>query len=120
MPGRELKTSVALIAILLCIVLPARGHAILLSASPGLHEVVRGPNIAIRLKFNARIDTRRSRVTLVAPHGEQQVLSLSGTSSPDSLSSEVKGLTKGSFVLRWQVLASDGHISRGEVPFVVQ
>jgi hypothetical protein len=116
----ELKVSLAVASILLCAVLPAHGHAVLLSASPALHEVVRGPNVTVKLKFNARIDAKRSRVTLLAPDGEQRVLSFTKTSSSESLDSEANGLTVGSYVLRWQVLASDGHISRGEVPFVVQ
>jgi hypothetical protein len=28
-------------------------------------------------------------------------------------------LTPGVYVLRWQVLAIDGHITRGDVPFTV-
>jgi methionine-rich copper-binding protein CopC len=28
-------------------------------------------------------------------------------------------LTPGTYVLRWQVLAIDGHITRGDVPFTV-
>jgi methionine-rich copper-binding protein CopC len=39
--------------------------------------------------------------------------------SPDVLSATGHGLTKGAYVLRWQVLADDGHITRGEVPFHV-
>jgi len=29
------------------------------------------------------------------------------------------GLAAGAYRLRWQVLASDGHITRGEIPFTV-
>ncbi len=41
-------------------------------------------------------------------------------SSPDSLNSQIHGLESGPYTLQWQVLAVDGHISRGEVPFRVQ
>ena len=37
---------------------------------------------------------------------------------PDLLTSTVT-LTPGVYVLRWQVLAIDGHITRGDVPFTV-
>jgi methionine-rich copper-binding protein CopC len=30
------------------------------------------------------------------------------------------GLVKGAYVLRWQILAMDGHITRGNVPFQVK
>jgi methionine-rich copper-binding protein CopC len=36
------------------------------------------------------------------------------------LQSRIQGLERGEYVLRWQVLASDGHITRGEVPFRVR
>jgi methionine-rich copper-binding protein CopC len=29
-------------------------------------------------------------------------------------------LSAGGYTIRWQALASDGHITRGEIPFVVQ
>jgi len=37
---------------------------------------------------------------------------------PDILAAHLD-LTPGSYVLRWQVLAVDGHITRGDVPFTV-
>jgi methionine-rich copper-binding protein CopC len=36
------------------------------------------------------------------------------------LSAKLTGLVKGAYVLRWQVLATDGHITRGKVPFRVE
>jgi methionine-rich copper-binding protein CopC len=40
--------------------------------------------------------------------------------SADTVISMVTDVTGGSYVLRWQVLAEDGHITRGELPFQVQ
>jgi methionine-rich copper-binding protein CopC len=40
--------------------------------------------------------------------------------SPDLLTANATGLSSGAYRLRWQVLASDGHITRGEVPFNVK
>jgi len=98
----------------------APGHAIVLSAKPAVNEVVVGPDIPIKLRFNSRVDTRRSRLTLVTPDGSQISLAVGEAPSGDSLVAEAKGLKAGAYVLRWQVLASDGHITRGEVPFRVQ
>jgi hypothetical protein len=108
------------IAVLLCIALPAFGHAVLVSATPNFKEVMAGPDVRINLRFNARIDGKRSSLILVTPKGEQRTLAISETTSPDSLGSEATGLAGGAYVLRWQVLAADGHISRGEVAFRVQ
>jgi methionine-rich copper-binding protein CopC len=96
------------------------GHAILLSARPGSGQLVHGPDIQVCLRFNSRVDAKRSRITLVPTIGDPRTLSIGEQSSPDSLDSQVHGLESGPYVLRWQVLAVDGHISRGEVPFRVQ
>lgn len=87
---------------------------------PGQRETVSGPDIPVKLRFNSRIDAQRSRLTLVTAEGEQRPLVIQEAAAGDSLISEAKGLKSGSYVLRWQVLASDGHITRGELPFRVR
>jgi methionine-rich copper-binding protein CopC len=98
----------------------AYGHAIVISTTPGLRETVRGPDVPIRIQFTSRIDFKRSRLTLLAPDGKQTALGIVEASSEDSLISEAKGLKSGAYLLRWQVLANDGHITRGEIPFRVR
>lgn len=39
--------------------------------------------------------------------------------SPDSLSATVPQLSPGNYKLHWQVLANDGHITQGDIPFRV-
>ena len=97
----------------------AVAHAVLLESTPGLKSSVAGPDVPLKLRFNVRIDPIRSRLTLVAPDGSSQTLEISATSPPDTISAEAKGLHPGEYRLRWQVLASDGHITRGEIPFTV-
>ncbi len=94
-------------------------HAILMESKPALHSAVKGPDVAIWLRFNVRIDGSRSRVQLVAPDGSLQTLALAQQSSPDILQSQASGLKPGAYKLLWNVLASDGHMSKGEVPFTV-
>jgi len=108
------------------VVLPAvlsvtlHAHAILASAVPAAGQVVQGPEVSIRLRFNSRIDGKRSRVLLVAPDGATSVLPVADQSAPDSLETAANKLKTGSYTIRWQVLANDGHITRGEIPFRVQ
>jgi methionine-rich copper-binding protein CopC len=109
-----------LLAAVLSLAWAAYGHAIVLSATPAQHQEVSGPDVPVNLRFNSRIDLKRSRLMLVMPDGKQVALSLSEAAAGDCLASEAKGLKSGSYVLRWQVLASDGHITRGEVPFRVK
>ena len=109
-----------LLATVLSLAWAAYGHAIVLSATPAQHQEVSGPGVPVKLRFNSRIDLKRSRLTLVMPDGKQVALSVSEEAAGDCLASEAKGLKSGSYLLRWQVLASDGHITRGEVPFRVK
>jgi methionine-rich copper-binding protein CopC len=98
---------------------PSSAHAILLEATPAANSKVAGPEIAIRLRFNSRIDAQRSRLTLILPDGSNRKLELIPQQPPDILSSQATGLSPGNYHLQWQVLATDGHITRGEFPFEV-
>jgi methionine-rich copper-binding protein CopC len=95
-------------------------HAILLEASPAKERSVAGPDFNIRLKFNSRVDAARSQVSLVLPEQTVRTLTIEKQASPDVLTAKASGLKPGAYRLRWQVLASDGHITRGEYPFDVK
>ena len=98
---------------------PAAAHAILLESHPALQSTVVGPDVSLKLRFNVRIDLARSRLTLILPDGSLQALEIDKQAPPDTISSQATGLQPGTYRLRWQVLASDGHITRGEIPFAV-
>jgi len=97
----------------------ALAHAVLVSSTPQKNGTVDGPDITINLKYNSRVDGARSSLSLLKPDGTVERISAPTQSAPDLLSATGHGLVKGAYVLRWQVLASDGHITRGEVPFQV-
>jgi copper resistance protein C len=101
------------------IVAAAIAHAVLLESIPALKSSVAGPDVPLKLRFNVRIDAARSRLTLVEPNGPSQTLEIRGQDAPNTISAEAKGLQPGAYRLRWQVLASDGHITRGEILFTV-
>jgi copper resistance protein C len=94
-------------------------HAILMDSTPKLHSTVKGPDVAIILRYNVRIDGGRSRVELLTPDGSETTLSLSKQNTPDILQCNAKGLKPGAYKLKWSVLASDGHMSSGDLPFTV-
>jgi methionine-rich copper-binding protein CopC len=98
----------------------AGAHAILVEATPAAKSTVAGPDLDIRLRFNSRIDGPRSRLTLVPPDGGARALLLEPQTAPEILRAKATALTRGAYKLRWQVLAADGHITRGEVPFRVK
>jgi len=113
-----------LIPLLLTLVLAVagyvEGHAILKSSSPASGESVTHPDMPLKLTFNVRIDAARSRLQLLMPDASTVELPIVKTPSPDMLVSKLAGLKPGAYAIRWQVLAPDGHISRGEIPFTVR
>lgn len=102
---------------------PAAAHAILMESQPAVQGVVPAGSLPVRLRFNSRIDAARSRLLLLrgdrAVSFTQDALPLLPADGPDRLASQVV-LPAGEYVLRWQVLAVDGHITRGDVPFRVE
>ena len=107
------------VALLLWTAAPAFGHAVLLESSPALKSSVVGPDVPFKLRFNVRIDIARSRLTLVHPDGTSQALEVNKQAPHDTLTANATGLMPGEYRLRWQVLAADGHITRGEIPFTI-
>jgi methionine-rich copper-binding protein CopC len=97
----------------------ADAHAILKESVPAVRAIVQGPDVAIRLKFNSRIDAIHSRLYLNGSGGARQV-DIAKQTSPDTLAGEVKQVAPGEYRIEWQVLAVDGHITRGELPFTVR
>lgn len=97
----------------------ASAHAVLLESSPALKSSISGPDVPLRLRFNVRIDAARSRLTLVDPDGASRTIEIGTQELPNTLSAQARGLRPGFYRLRWQVLAADGHITRGEIPFTV-
>jgi copper resistance protein C len=120
-PGRRNFCALVLLAVAAAffVAAPAAAHAVLLESTPSLKGAAPGPDVPVKLRFNVRIDALRSRLTLIHPDGSVQALEISKQSPADTLSAEATGLAAGAYRLRWQVLASDGHITRGEIPFTV-
>jgi methionine-rich copper-binding protein CopC len=104
---------------LLLYVQVAVAHAVLLEATPAASASVKGPDVAIRLRYNVRVEAGRSRISLLLPDKSVKPLTIGQQPSPDILIAQGTALAPGEYRLRWQVLASDGHITRGEVPFTV-
>jgi copper resistance protein C len=110
----------ATLALLLFAARILEGHAVLKSSSPEANATVTGPDVPIILKYNVRIDAARSKVQLLRPDTSTTDLTLEKQSSPDTLTAKATGLTPGKYQIQWQVLAPDGHITRGIVPFTAK
>ena len=118
MPSRH-----ALAAVLLLLPGLARAHAILITSDPPAGGSVPAGDVTLELRYNSRIDQERSRVSLTRPGAQggaqgadEQRLALLPSQKPDMLRAGA-ALMPGDYVLHWFVLATDGHITRGNVPF---
>jgi methionine-rich copper-binding protein CopC len=98
---------------------PAEAHALVLESHPAANETITGPDIDIVLRFNGRIDKDRSRLDLTLPDGSSKPLAIESNEEPEQVLAKATGLAAGDYALRWQVLALDGHITRGNIPFRV-
>ncbi len=110
----------ALLAALAALAAPgaAAAHAILIRSTPAVGGTVSAGTISVRFRYNSLIDRARSRLTLTRPDNTRAVLPID-RSGPDDVLAATVDLTPGAYSLRWQVLAIDGHITRGDVPFTV-
>jgi len=117
---RSLRRAAVVAAMLVALgSIAADAHAIVVSSQPAANGVVHGKTVELVVRFNSRIDPVRSRLLLVRADGSSITLELGDTPSPDTLAATVGELAPGAYRLRWQVLATDGHITRGDIPFTV-
>src|SRR5277367_6383790 len=89
---------------------PALAHAILVESTPAALGHIKPGAISAMLRYNSRIDAARSKLTLTGPAGQAERLALLPADAPDTLRASLT-LTPGAYTLRWQVLATDGHIT---------
>lgn len=117
-----LLKSICSIAVLLLLTLPIRldAHAVLVKSSPAAGSTITGTFLPVSVTFNSKIDAARSKITLVGPGQSEQALAIRGGNAPNTLNAEADHLKPGPYRLEWQVLAIDGHITRGQIPFTVK
>lgn len=115
------RAGIAVLALVLVLLLPqaAMAHAVLMRSTPAQRGSVKAGDVDIRLTFNSRIDASRSTLSLVGPDGKSQALTLAAGAGANVLATKAAGAKPGDYKLQWQVLASDGHITRGVLEFRV-
>lgn len=96
----------------------AEAHAILETSTPPINGTIKAGASDAELRYNSRIDRARSRLLLIRQDRSQAVMPISPDGPPDVIRCHLN-LPAGHYTLRWQVLATDGHITRGDVSFTV-
>ena len=97
----------------------ASAHAILVDSTPKPNGTLTAGHIDLVFKYNSKIDQHRSRLTLVKADNSETVLTITADKSKPNELDTSADLTPGTYTIRWQALALDGHITRGDVPFTV-
>jgi methionine-rich copper-binding protein CopC len=115
----RMVTGIAVVVAILLVSGIMEGHAVLKESQPAANSKVDGPDVPIMLKYNVRVDAKLSKLQLLNPDNSTSDLKVDVQSSPDTLNAKATGLKPGAYKIRWQVLAPDGHITRGEIPFTV-
>lgn len=97
----------------------ASAHAVLMQSRPTDGASVPAGRLALDLRYNSRIDQARSRLSLSRQGEVAQVLKIvPAQAAQDHLIANTVVLP-GNYVLHWQVLSIDGHVTRGDVKFTV-
>lgn len=96
----------------------ASAHAILVDSTPKPNGTLAAGHVQMVFKYNSKIDQHRSRIVLIGPNKSEKVLVIATGGQSNELDTTAD-LTPGAYTLRWQALALDGHITRGDLPFTV-
>lgn len=97
----------------------ASAHAILVDSTPKPNGTLAAGHVQMMFKYNSKIDQHRSRLVLIGPDKSEKVLSIATDSKSNELDTSAD-LAPGAYTLRWQALALDGHITRGDLTFTVK
>jgi len=118
----SLAASLLAVWVVLLSVSPASPHAIVLESSPVADAVLERSPGQVTLRFNSKLEKRFTRITLTAGDRPPAAIALpddGAASGPDRVVIPLAPLAPGPYVLRYRVLAVDGHITEGALRFTV-
>ena len=95
----------------------AWGHALLLDSLPRADAAAPASLSRVVLRFNSSVEKSLSRLVVAGPDGRRFALRVALDGAPDQLIAPIPTLAPGRYVLEWQVLSADGHLTRGSFPF---
>ncbi|MSO75404.1 MAG: copper resistance protein CopC [Alphaproteobacteria bacterium] len=98
---------------------PAWAHAIVVHSAPAAGETVALPPSQVMVRFNGRIDHKRSVLSLGQSDKKAHTLAILGDAPANELRAPLAAVPPGAYRLQWQVLSVDGHITRGVISFTV-
>jgi len=99
----------------------ADAHALVIESRPPADAKLTEPPTEIYLRFNSKLEKRLSHATISTEKGKPVALPIAagGNERPDRLVLPLAPLSPGSYLVRYKVLAVDGHITEGILRFSV-
>jgi len=97
----------------------AWAHAYPKASSPDNGAALKESPKEVRVQFTEGLELAFSRITVKGPNGE--IVSQGKVRQPaaDTLATDLKPLSPGSYVVEWQVLSVDTHITEGVLHFTI-
>ena len=103
---------------------PAPAHAIVLESSPARDAQLAAAPDRVVLRFNSKIEHGLSRATIEPAGGRPVALAPPSAAgerpAPDRLVIPLRPLSPGTYVVRYRVLAADGHLTEGALRFTIR
>ncbi|HEY8259990.1 MAG TPA: copper resistance CopC family protein [Methylosinus sp.] len=98
----------------------ALAHSFLVDASPSAKDHVAASPKMVKLRFGGGVEAAYSTISILDSTGKVVVEGAKGLpEKPRELTLEAPELAVGSYVVKYRVLSSDGHIVEGKYEFTV-
>ena len=97
-------------------------HAIVIESNPREGAVLKQAPGRVQLRFNVKIEKALTRVTLTKDNKQAIVLPQAdfNQGAPDRLEVPLPPLEPGNYIMRYSVLAADGHATQGVLRFSIE
>ena len=97
-------------------------HAIVIESNPREGAVLKQSPGRIQLRFNVKIEKALTRVTLTKDNKQAIVLPQTdfNQGAPDRVEVPLPPLEPGNYIMRYSVLAADGHATQGVLRFSIE
>lgn len=116
-------SSIALLLSIAGLASPPAGeaHAIVLESTPERDAQLAEAPHEVVLRFNSKIEHTLSRVSIQTAGARPVPLAVAaGAAAPDRLVIPLSRLAPGTYVVRYRVLAADGHLTEGSLRFTIR
>ena len=97
----------------------AWSHAYPTVSSPADGASLKEPPREVRIQFTEGLELAFSRITVKGPNGEVVSQGKMRQLAQDILAVDLKTLSPGNYMVEWQVLSVDTHITEGVLRFTV-